>query len=710
MDQTTYILRWVIIGLLIVGFLLAGWRDVVLLFTRPTARLGTGLSRVWSVSRVTLAEVRYHRVWILVVLQVISFGILMLVVRPFDESERIPLYIWIALTIQQLLVLIPFGAMACMSLPRERERKTIVTTSTKPLSRFELMLGKMVGFSVGAAGILLLMGLVTWGMLLVANSNLKRRAADQYAQAETDYRRSAQRPGEERAIPPPAEKAALAETGSLLAYNYVTPRAGDFSVIGKLDTTTAPPTRWMKGGSDETAIFRFPGKIMLPPNWQLQPIGKRPGFRFYLPAQPYTSNPPRQIKLDVTASRTNQPLLTQNKTLLLNLSENGMFTANWEPDRPEELFGELDPATGSPQDLGPVELTLTCGTPGIWLRIFEGGELDAAGNLPAGTNFNVILFAGEIPNPSDPNNPQEADYLPEPHPVVEGFQRRGSQQIAGPDYSAEMRGDEPAPLEMGVFKFTAEDLKRVPVKDGKFRLTLFLDVDKVKNGDLPTRALVSVFNAATPNDVTKQEVDVVEKRRTDVDVPVQALGSADPSKRGDMYVLLYCETSGHYIGALPTSARIESPPTPFVANLFKSELTIWTEATLLIVVGVVCSIRLEWPLAMLASFTLILLGHIAEFVGSLQEYGGLGALNWSKYGNHGATWRFFDQATLLVWKSLDVLVHLVPNFSRYDATAFIMQLRNRPWMVVTDDLVTTMIYALPMIVLGYLLMRRQELG
>jgi hypothetical protein len=699
-DYATHILRLVIIGLLIVGFVLAGWRDLLLLFIRPTARLGTGFSRIWSVARVTSLEVRHQRAWVLVILQFIAFSILMLAVHPFDESERIPLYIRASLTIQEIVIFVAFWVMASRSLPLERQRKIIVTNATKPISRFEIMVGKMVGFSMSAGFLLTVMGLVTWGMLLVANSNMKSRARVEYERAETDYRMQAQRPGEDKPIPPPAEKLALSKEGSLYAYNYVTPRPGNFSVVGKLDTSVTPPSRYLLGGSQEAVVYRFPAGIGIPLAGVVGGPGSRPAFNFYFPAQAYAQTPPSRIEIQVSVTRVKQPLQSQDKTLVLSLDPNRMFQARWEPDRPEELFGVIDPKTGTMEtDPGPVEVQVSCPTAGVWLRIYDGATANAKGEMPEGTAFNVYMS----PAPG-------TFFQPIVNPVIHGFQRRGSQQISGPDYSELARGDEVTPLEMGVFRFSAEDLLKVPVHNGMFTLSLFLDVDKQKNADQDTQALVSVFNARTPDDVTKQQIRVVEKRRTEVEIPVSALGSRDPKQASDMFVLLYCETPGHWLGALPSSARIERPASPFALNLLKSEATIFLEAVLLIVISVACSVRLDWPLAMLASFTVALLGFIAEFVASLPEYGGLNALNMSPYADHGATWRFFDSAAAILWKVLNVLVHLMPDFTRYNSMAFITDLRNRPWEVVGMDLVATAAFALPFVVIGYLLMRRQELG
>ncbi|HVX84285.1 MAG TPA: ABC transporter permease [Phycisphaerae bacterium] len=694
MDYATTIIGTIVVSLLLLGFLLAGWRDFLLLFRRPTARLGTGLSRVWSVARVTMLEVRSQRAWVLLVLFFIAFSILMLVAHPFEETDRIPLYIRSALLIQEIIVLVAFWVMASVSLPKERERKTIVTNATKPVSRFEIMLGKIVGFSVSAAVILAGMGLITYVMLVVANQNLKARAMEEYRRAETDYNSKAAHPGNDLPPPAPKEKLALAQAGSLFAYNYIAPRPGNFSVIGRLDTSVSPPMRWLMGGSDETIVYRFPGRIAIPLSGVMGVPGSRPAFVFQFPVRAYSRNITQRLQIRVTAYRVKQPLQSEEKTLELD----NEFKARWELDRPDELFSVIDPVTGKvDQDLGEVEVRVSCPTYGVYLGIFDGAYPDAKGNMPSGANFNV--FASPAPG---------YFYQPFPDPVVHGFERRGSQQIGGPDYSAVMRGEHP-PREMGLFRFSAEDLKKVhPNEDGTFTVSMFLDVEKQKNEELDTSATVQAFSAATPDDIVSHDVPVVEKRRTDVKFPMSILG--DLSKPRDLYVALYCNTPGHYIGAVENSVRIEQPPSFFAVNLLKSEAVLLTEATLLVVICVACSVRLDWPVAMLLAALAYVLGHIQAFVAGLLSYGGLTALNLTPYGNYGPTYRFFDRVTEYLWKTLDVLVHLLPNFSRYDSVAFIADLRNRPWENLGMDALTSCLYALPFIIMGYLLIRKQELG
>ena len=144
-------------AIVVLLFLFFGGRELLQLFRRPAPNMGTGLNRIWSVGRTTMLEAWAGRVWLLPILWLIASFVLVSTVRPFDESERMPLNIKMLLTGQEWLLLIMMWVMACLSLPRERERKVIITNASKPLSRLEIVLGKMWGFSMMAGVMVLVM-------------------------------------------------------------------------------------------------------------------------------------------------------------------------------------------------------------------------------------------------------------------------------------------------------------------------------------------------------------------------------------------------------------------------------------------------------------------------------------------------------------------------------------------------------------------------
>ncbi len=687
-----------LIGLLLLGFLLFAWYDLMILVRRPAKGMGTGMSRVWAVARTTMIESWAGRVWLLPVLWFIAVVILISVVRPFDESDRFPLYIRILLTGQEWLVLVMLWVLACVSMPRDRERKIVVTNASKPLSRLEMLLGKMVGFSTIAFVLLMVMGMASWGILKVADYNIRRLAGKAYQLAEDDYRQQA---GTGKVVPPPADKLKLSQEGSLFAYNYVTVPPKGMSIVGRMDVDANGVSRWMKGGSSEKATYHFK-RIEAPEAAIMAPTGGKPHFEFSFALEAYAPNPPKRVQINVSAQRVGAPgshllpqeMREQQRTITLNSEGMGY----WEPDQPEELFtpaaapGKSVPAEF---DLGDVEVTISCPTPGVFAQIKEG----ASGKYE---DFNVIAV---------PYNASPSAVVPEPHPSMVGFERQDRQEVSGPDKREQQRFGF-APVEMAVFRFAGKDLKNVHADEkGNITLSLALDTDKTDNYNRETEGMIRAFNEDARSQVyIVESLPVVEKRVTQISVPAYLLGDPNPSKRGDLVVMLMCRTPGHSLALLENSVRIEQPPSSFLLNLLKSEVILFCEAALLVVICVTCSVRLGWPVAMLAAFMFGLFGFLATFVNQLQQNGGLASLNFVNFGEKSAAYNFTDHLLECVWYTLGFLRSLAPDFTRFDSLAFITDLRNMPWQVVGNDVLWTLAYAIPFIALGYMFIRKQELG
>ncbi|HUO07098.1 MAG TPA: hypothetical protein VM008_02105 [Phycisphaerae bacterium] len=699
------IIAYSIIGLLLFGFLLLAYRDLFMLVRRPVRGMGTGISRIWAVGRTTIIESWAARVWMLPILWLIVSVLLILVVRPYDESDRFPLYIRILLTAQEWMMLMMMWVLACVSLPRERERKIIITNASKPLSRLEILVGKMVGFCTMALGLLAVMGVASWLVLHVCDYQVRKDAAAAYQLAEEDYRAHE---GTKQALPPPEDKRRLAEEGSLFAYNYITVPPQNMSIMGGYDKTTG--ARYLKGGSSEKATYHFT-RLSAPTLALVTPIGApmHPYFEFNFDVIPYIQNPPQRIQIEVSAQRVGARLSPtdariKEKTVILDSTGHG----TWVVDHPEDLFTAQDdpskePAAGT--DLGPVELTVSCSTFGVFLGIRDGTP---AGTPVNPTDYNVMA----IPFYS-------ANYaiLPLQHPIMRGFERHDMQEIAGPD-KRELReyGDSfingHPPLEAAMFRFAAKDLKDIPVDaDGNFTLSLAFDTDKMDNYSVDTLAQIDAYN----DDAKQQHTEtpafpVIEKRITQVKLPASLLGDSNPAKRGDLVVVITCPTQGHWIALGESSVRIDQPPSSFMLNVFKSELIIFCEVALLIVISVAWSVRLGWPVAMFASFTCLIFGFIADFITSLPNSGGLAALGYTHYGDKTGVEKFFDSFTEAVWYMLGFIHSLIPDYTRYDSLRFISELRNTPLSSLGADMLWTLAYAIPFIALGYLLFRKQELG
>jgi hypothetical protein len=691
-------------GFLVALLLAFGGHELGLLFRRPAKNMGTGFSRVWAVARTTCLEAWAGRVWLLPVLWLIVASVLMLAARPFDESERMGLYVRTLLSTQEVLLLIMMFVMACISLPRERERKIVITNASKPLSRLEIVLGKMVGFAAVSAGALALMGLASLIILLAADRRLRSRALENYQIQQQDYRYAIAKPQPGQAVRMPNESLLLLhEQGSLFAYNFIKVPSENFSILGSFDTATNPPTRWIRGGSYEKISYRFSPRIIAPENAFFRPVGIRPRFEFFFPAN-FRFTDSRDVKINVSAycsqSHRVPPARPQEKVLTLDAHG----AALWEPDNPDELFTPVDDtgqlladAAGNQGDNGEVTVEVRCTTPDVLLQVLEGAAPDANGNWPADAEFNVVCR----PEPRGP-----LIVPPLPNPVTRGFERYDRQEVAGPKAGERV-------VERAIYRFAGGSLRNVPVDaQGNFTLTVQLETHKAEHPERPTHVNLDFFSTDRPGVAPYQvrNLEIQEKRVMHVAVPASSLGDPDPAKRGDMYVAVGTFDQGHSLSLIEDSVRIELPQTFFFINLLQSEAVIFLEAVLLIVVCVMCSVRLGWPIAMLCAAVCLFFGYFVDFIASLQNYGGLMALNYRPTGYNPTVYHLFDQAANVLWKVMAFISALAPDFTIFRPAQYIANLQHMPWIVLGWNLFNTVVFALPCLALAFLFFRKQELG
>src|SRR5579884_2229549 len=158
---TQYIVWWIAAIIVIAGLVSFGWNDLQRLSWK----------RVWAISGVSFAEsLRRKVLWVtpLAILGVVVVAQLQhssSVGGSIPEEETIRQTIKYCLFASGLLVTITAIILACTNLPREIENRVIFTIVTKPTTRLEIVLGKVVGFMRVSGMIILIMGLFTFGYL-----------------------------------------------------------------------------------------------------------------------------------------------------------------------------------------------------------------------------------------------------------------------------------------------------------------------------------------------------------------------------------------------------------------------------------------------------------------------------------------------------------------------------------------------------------------
>ncbi len=145
-------------------------------FVRDLAKLR--FRRIWALSKLGFKEaVRSKLLWLgLLILPVFMFRNVFLVgIRPVDEFRSL-----VSMTSLAIMILVLFTAalLSSFSIPNDIKNQTIHTVITKPVQRFEVVLGRFFGY---AALMTLALGVLTAASLIFINT----ATIDEKAEAET---------------------------------------------------------------------------------------------------------------------------------------------------------------------------------------------------------------------------------------------------------------------------------------------------------------------------------------------------------------------------------------------------------------------------------------------------------------------------------------------------------------------------------------------
>src|SRR5688500_2926657 len=157
---------WLFAIILIIG-LVVGLRD----FSRFSFK------RVWAISSVCWSESIRRRVLWITPLAILGVIIVSQLQRPLDELDAVRQTTKFSLFATGLLVALSTIILACTNLPREIDNRVIFTVVTKPTTRFEIVLGKVIGFAKVSLAILLIMGIFTYGYLSFRAWSMRRDIA-----------------------------------------------------------------------------------------------------------------------------------------------------------------------------------------------------------------------------------------------------------------------------------------------------------------------------------------------------------------------------------------------------------------------------------------------------------------------------------------------------------------------------------------------------
>src|SRR5262245_57658955 len=118
----------------------------------------TSPRRVWAIARLSIKEAIHRKaLWSFVVLLAVFLFASWFIQAPRPEDQW-RTYISLVFFVMTALILVTASTLACFSIPTDIKLQTIHTIVTKPVHKFELVLGRILGFSLLMTVVLLIVG------------------------------------------------------------------------------------------------------------------------------------------------------------------------------------------------------------------------------------------------------------------------------------------------------------------------------------------------------------------------------------------------------------------------------------------------------------------------------------------------------------------------------------------------------------------------
>lgn len=685
-----YIVWWVAGAIVVGGLLIFGWRDLGRLRWR----------RIWAISSVNFAEsIRRRALWV-TPLAILGVVVVVQLQHTLDEQEAIRQTTKYCLFASGLLVTVTAIILACTNLPREIENRVIFTIVTKPTTRLEIVLGKVLGFIRISGLIVLIMGLFTFSYLELRTWQLQR-TVERRLQTESDAATLRTLHG--------YEQAGLLSTKSL-------EQAADLQIYDRVPTSDE--THWTKGGLGYFFVVPFnlsrqdhsmmEGATEDPPRSQVLVINTlrikqhEPTTRQVqdirdrrLPMEGEQALGPAAPNAAPMAAPMPKPqisvrFLSQNLTPLVSASQiNGGKLIDVPLGRRNADGTYTIPVTLSADvvkallDFDSVYIEVSSETPSVEYEISR--EPTVIDVIAPGSGEHVIHPA---PLPKDNGRPTPPEFLSRSNRY--GLQVAGSSNGTGSVAIYRFRGVA-VPKETG------------GVVDFRFRGGI------ERGGDYdPSKAYSTVTYEVVDRRTGQSSgpIDFYPETNRDMRLSVPAKYVAG----GNFDVLIRGQNDGQWIGINRSSVEFVSAEHSFVVNLVKSLLILWLLSILVVIIAIFTSTFLSWPIAIVLTL-LILLGHwgVEQLGDTLNP--GVGRSVATDFGFRGAgEMKVVSTSVDALAKMLKTFSTVLPDVSQFPVIDDISRGVSIPPRQIADALGVLACYGLPLLVLSFVILKNKEVA
>jgi hypothetical protein len=623
--------------------------------------------------------------------------------------------------------------LACTNIPKEIESRVIYTIVTKPTTRLELVVGKVIGFARVSLAIVVIMGLFTWVYMRISSEQKRQQIA--YRLKEGDVSDT--------------EAARLTEynhTGLLTARSFWTP--DELNIFGAPPDPKSP-IRVISNQADEDIVAGFAvdrSTMFGPPppdaneDWVHQGAGEN-GLVIRVRLSYVRTGPaedqPKSGKLGpVFGKAADAPM--EEPPVTIDLLDANMYSMVSSPNivggsTPAELMTNIQAYTASSKvDPQRSAAVIRLSDP---VKQADGTMLQYAYawlsreqvmplfNQPrffihvAGIAQNVNYLVG--PNPVscfvpvfktdnvslDGAGTTQLTPLPGPEAEPELVIFRGKM---GLHLDQEMDGGSDAPGATADFFF-----RNAPPSDtdeGQIPFQLTVEVTRsnseIESGrEDATQFVVAVLDTATGKITPVKEPVLIESR-----FPAFFKIPADSITSGNYQILLHCVNSQQTVGMTAGSLQLIQSRQLFEFNLAKSLSIVWMMSILVIVLSVMCSTFLSWPIALVLT-VMLLLGHwgVDQLADSTGPGLGRQIVNDFKFTDVALS-NVVSNGVDNLSRALTIMSRGLPDTSQFDAIGDIEEGNSVTAASLWNALSVMGGFGLPALVLAYVIMRGKEVA
>lgn len=688
-------------------------------------------ARIRAVARVGFIESIRRRVLWVTPLAMLAVILVAQFQKPIDELDAIRQTTKFCLFATGMLVTLTAILLACTNLPKEIDNRVIFTIVTKPTTRFEIVLGKVMGFAYVSGTILLIMGAFTFGYLHLRAWTMQR---DVQKRLDTPN-------GVEVALRPTLEH--YVDAGLLNAKEYFRPL--DLNFYTSVPDNSNTGVRWISGASEQSVAVPFeipldklPGSAEdaagLPP---LRVIAKvqvrksaggapatndndsptpatspaastRPastapeGFAVRVPYLPGKEPAPGEENADPSAP----PAAPTTPMVAIDVTDRGFYNLIESP--------QINEGKGVSVDVGPDQtvdvLIPASALVNLRTQSVNGGpaqfHVGFRGLVPGfdyGIDDDAFRVGYAMPAGAPQPFAEEYKALKPPastdHLPVTFRGRMGT-------HGQQLRGDAPGSAPVAVYRFrrqpvaTANAAGQVPLEVRTFIERSGVDEDNESLLDL----LVSVRNVATGQTTAPVTVHPENARTSYANLPASALAG------GNFDLLMQVNTPGAWISLNDVNVGLVAADRSFGLNLAKSLFILWLLAILVVTIAIFCSTFLSWPIAVVLT-VLILLGRwgVMQLGDSLTP--GIGRQVVTDFGVKDAAGSMVVSNTVERLSAvLRTVSTVLPDIDSFAVTDHIERGVWIPIGTLLDALYVLFLFGVPLVLMAYAIFRHKEVA